>query len=280
MAQAVGLVLTTPPPPGLQKQPKIQHLHGRNISNLCFITRKIVSQMSSGNFDCLCSRTSKFPKSLFFLSPKRCNFASSLSLFTFGADYPAESALSLGLEHSLSAIPRTPSPFRAPSPSTTVAHVGPTTLLRLTTSINPALFSNELEYLYTGKESRERAPGADDDPESLRIDKLRKDLVFMWRSRLYSDVRIALTGNFGGNHESTTAIFSSHRFILVSRSSYFHTALIAWPSPKNVPNEPPTLILPSPPFTPASLHFTLGFIYTGTLIFSHRSYDLSTALLS
>ena len=102
----------------------------------------------------------------------------------------------------------------------------------------------------------------------------------MWRSRLYSDVRIALTGNFGGNHESTTAIFSSHRFILVSRSSYFHTALISWPSPKYAAtdaSEPPMLTLPSPPFTPASLHFTLGFIYTGTLIFSHRTYDLSTA---
>jgi hypothetical protein len=72
----------------------------------------------------------------------------------------------------------------------------------------------------------------------------------MWRSRLYSDVRISLTGNFGGNHENTTAIFSSHRFILVSRSSYFHTALISWPSPKNAAtedSEPPMLTFPSPP---------------------------------
>lgn len=38
-----------------------------------------------------------------------------------------------------------------------------------------------------------------------------------------------------------------------------------------------TLDLPSPPFTPASLHFTLGFIYTGTLLFSHRTFDLDTA---
>ena len=36
-------------------------------------------------------------------------------------------------------------------------------------------------------------------------------------------------------------------------------------------------MLPSPPFTPASLHFTLGFIYTSTLVFSHRTYDLDTA---
>jgi BTB/POZ domain len=201
----------------------------------------------------------------------------------------------------------------SPSPSTTTTAISqqqqqqpPTTsLLRLTSSINSALFSNELEYLYTGKgfgeafeflfdssesSSRDRhLRGVDDDeddddadPEALRIDKLRKDLVFMWRSRLYSDVRIALTGNFSSSSsapgDTTTAIFSSHRFILVSRSPYFHDALSWNPTNKQQPgDEPPTLNLPSPPFTPASLHFTLGFMYTGTLIFSHRSYDLSTA---
>lgn len=189
-------------------------------------------------------------------------------------EYPAESTLSLALE-------TTETPVIAP------------TLLRLTTDTSPALFSNELEYLYTGKgfgeafeflfdSEHSHSTNVSDESEhaeSLRIDKLRKDLVFMWRSRLYSDVRIALTGNFGAGsgHEATTAIFSSHRFILVSRSSYFHTALIAWPNTRADPNEPPTLTLPSPPFTPASVHFTLGFLYTGTLIFSHRSYDLSTA---
>lgn len=142
-----------------------------------------------------------------------------------------------------------------------------------------------MEYLYTGKgfgvafeflfdsnESREEG-----DAEENRIDKLRKDLVFMWRSRLYSDIRIALNGTFASaNHDTATAIFSSHRFILVSRSPYFHTQLLSWPTtPK--PGEPITLTLPSPPFTPASLHFTLGYIYTGTLVFSHRSYDLDTA---
>ncbi|PPQ81000.1 hypothetical protein CVT26_003679 [Gymnopilus dilepis] len=210
--------------------------------------------------------------------------------------YPGESALSLGLDGPATtlsttlALTRTPSPFRSSSPNgSTTSAPAPSTLLRLTTSINPALFANELEYLYTGKgfgeafeflfeEAKERGNGEDDDPELLRVDKLRKDLVFMWRSRLYSDVRISLSGNFGGNHENTTAIFSSHRFILVSRSSYFSDQL-TWPHKAigNGSNEPPTLTLPSPPFTPASLHFTLGFLYTGTLIFSHRTYDLSTA---
>ena len=190
-----------------------------------------------------------------------------------------ESAVSL----DASLADRSASPVQGSSPT---SGNPPSTTLRLSTSISPALFSNELEYLYTGKGFGEafeflfdttetRAEQDEQDGEAVRIDKLRKDLVFMWRSRLYSDVRLCLTGNFGSAGE-TTAIFSSHRFVLVSRSGYFHTALLAWPQ-KSQPGEPPTLNLPSPPFTPASLHFTLGFIYTGTLIFSHRSYDLSTA---
>ncbi|GJE85692.1 BTB/POZ and CAP-Gly domain-containing protein [Phanerochaete sordida] len=195
---------------------------------------------------------------------------------------PAQSALSLALAHDFGAASRSPSPFRAasPSPSQTVGGV-----LRLNAHINPTLFSNELEYLYTGKglgeafeflfdsgESTEEGDGEDG-----RIDKLRKDLVFMWRSRLYSDVRIALTGNISSSsHENTTAIFSSHRFILVSRSPYFHTQLLQW-GVKQTSGEPLTVTLPSPPFTPASLHFTLGYIYTGTLVFSHRTFDLDTS---
>ena len=212
-------------------------------------------------------------------------------------DYPDES-------DSIQLQTRTPSP--SPSTTATVISQPPTTsLLRLTSSINSTLFSNELEYLYTGKgfgeafeflfdssesSSRDRhlrGLDVDDDnnsvdPEALRIDKLRKDLVYMWRSRLYSDVRIALTGNFSSaaaHGDTTTAIFSSHRFILVSRSPYFRDELLSWPpsTKQQQGTEPPILTLPSPPFTPASLHFTLGFMYTGTLIFSHRSYDLSTA---
>ncbi|KAH6866031.1 hypothetical protein BKA70DRAFT_1135072 [Coprinopsis sp. MPI-PUGE-AT-0042] len=230
--------------------------------------------------------------------------------------YRAESSLSLGasLHHEVGSI-RTPSPspYRTATPnsmhpSNPQQQQSLSSLLRISTSINSALFSNELEYLYTGQGfgeafeflfdssehagfmmdgtregSRESASELGIDAEELRIDKLRKDLVFMWRSRLYSDVRIALTGNFSsssGTHENTTAIFSSHRFMLASRSPYFHDALLGSFSKaltQGTNGEPPTLTLPSPPFTPASLHFTLGFIYTGTLIFSHRTFDLSTA---
>ncbi|TCD60035.1 hypothetical protein EIP91_010856 [Steccherinum ochraceum] len=196
---------------------------------------------------------------------------------------PAQSTFSLSLGVDYGPVSRSPSPFQratSPAPSTATG-----ALLRLPTSINPVLFTNELEYLYTGKgfgvafeflfdtsESREEG-----DAEEARVDKLRKDLVFMWRSRLYSDVKIALTGNFSsGNHDSTTAIFSSHRFMLISRSPYFHSQLVKW-GVSQKPEEPLTVTLPSPPFTPASLHFTLGFIYTGTLVFSHRTFDLDTA---
>ncbi|KAI8969757.1 hypothetical protein BD414DRAFT_255022 [Trametes punicea] len=197
---------------------------------------------------------------------------------------PAQSALSLSLGVDYPSPSRSPSPapYRSSSPTPSTQ---PGALLRLPTNINPTLFSNELEYLYTGKGLGEAfeflfdtADSTEDgNGEEARLDKLRKDFVFMWRSRLYSDIRIALTGNFSSsNHESTTAVFSSHRFILVSRVPYFNTQLLQWGT-KSTSNEPLTVTLPSPPFTPASLHFTLGFIYTGTLVFSHRTFDLDTA---
>ena len=164
--------------------------------------------------------------------------------------------------------------------------------MHLTTSINPNLFSKELEYLYTGKglggafeffysSEPNREEGVTDES---RIDKLRKDLVFMWRSRLYSDVCIGIEGSSSADHEGLAAVFSAHRFILASRSNYFHIALIEWNSQErdedeynDHPLEPLTLMLPSPPFTPPSLYFVLGFIYTGMCDFSNRKYDLDTA---
>lgn len=201
---------------------------------------------------------------------------------------------------------RTPSPY--PAPSTMTAGTTIPGIIRLNTSINPALFQNELEYLYTGQgfgeafeflfdnntssnygmEPSRRRSILDIDPDEqkqLRIDKLRKDLVFMWRSRLYSDVKIALNATFQTSHGETAAVFSSHRFVLVSRCEYFRDLLIDWPGKPasssgttTTEDNILTLTLPSPPFTPPSLHFTLGYIYTGTLLFSHRTYDLSTAL--
>ncbi|KAG1716805.1 hypothetical protein ID866_327 [Astraeus odoratus] len=209
---------------------------------------------------------------------------------------PAQSAASLNLTLDFTHNSRSssPSPLRSSSPSSSVPSTAP--ILRIPTTSNPALFANELEYLYTGAGLGEAFEFLFDTSESRdllsneenRIDKLRKDLVYMWRSRLYSDIRISLSGTFSSsNPEHTTALFSTHRFILASRSPYFRAQLLTWGQPQSAktpngaaastPGEPLTINLPSPPFTPASLHFTLGYIYTGTLHFSHRTYDLDTA---
>jgi hypothetical protein len=162
--------------------------------------------------------------------------------------------------------------------------------LRLTTNIAPALFSNELEYLYAGKgfgeafeflfESNESK--SEENTESKRVEKLRKDLVFMWRSRLYSDVRLSISGVFSSatlaEGEESAAEFSSHRFMLASRSPYFYSQLLGgFASVPPEPGNPIILHLPSPPFTPASLHFILGYMYAGTVAFSNRTFDLDTA---
>ncbi|PWN33844.1 uncharacterized protein FA14DRAFT_161498 [Meira miltonrushii] len=163
--------------------------------------------------------------------------------------------------------------------------------------ISPAFFEATLEYLYTAEESVvevfeflfEDRVGPQDGVEK-RLDKLRQDLVFMWRSRLYSDIEIVLGQDHVKNipdaqasvlslniddatDEEEIASFSAHRMILASRSPYFASLLL---SPYADTNNR-VVSLPSPPFTPAAMHFTLGFIYTGTLFFSNRTFDLSTA---
>lgn len=187
------------------------------------------------------------------------------------------------------------------SPTSRATHAAnaPSGLLRLHTSLNPALFSNELEYLYTAQglgvafeflfdsQDRWETPG-ESEPEETRQDKLRKDLAYMWRSRLFSDVRIALTGakvsppegaSPSDNDQDTAVVFFSHRFILVSRSPYFHGVLQSSFSPPSAPTDGTLLTLELPPasFTPASLHWALGYMYTGTLNFSNRTFDLDTA---
>lgn len=196
---------------------------------------------------------------------------------------PTQSTFSLSLpDGRYTASP--PGDFQAPSPTPS----GTLEMLRLSTDVLPALFSNQLEYLYTGAgigdafeflfDSQEDE--AANDAEAHRIDKLRKDLVFMWRSRLYSDVRIELTGPFAPNGDEATAVFSSHRFILASRAQYFRSLFLSSSFAPVTPastQAPITITLPSPPFTPASLHFTLGYIYSGSLYFSNRTFDLDTA---
>ncbi|KAH7320435.1 hypothetical protein B0J17DRAFT_685204 [Rhizoctonia solani] len=175
-----------------------------------------------------------------------------------------------------------------------------TVLRRISLTGNPGIFKNLLEYLYTGQGESAKLEsefgifaknGQTESPEPIaeiaRRDKLRRDLFYMWKFRLYSDVRIEITGNLSSiNNEIAIPVISSHRFILSSRVPHFRASLFSPLTPVSPltlvgqgisPTNPLLLDLPTPPFTPAALHFTLGFIYTGTLTFSDRTWDLETA---
>ncbi|KAF5309490.1 hypothetical protein D9619_012497 [Psilocybe cf. subviscida] len=272
---------------------RCHHRHGFIFSDSPHATAKLEADLEL----LFKNAKARFPEAVYF-KPSSPHAATSPLPYAV----PSESAFSL--DQSL--LPhRTPSPSQLhhqhlidddddgdEEPDTTVVRrsptgvpdvqLGPSSLLRLTTNINAALIDVGCA-----------RGGSQEEQDTQRIDKLRKDLVFMWRSRLYADVRIALTGDFSSSHgtgdkESTTAIFSSHRFLLVSRWSYLKTALQTWNAPQKPLTSPgalaltasrstadsslsrlpiapatpeaPLLTLPSPPFTPASLHFTLGFL--------------------
>lgn len=122
-----------------------------------------------------------------------------------------------------------------------------------------------------------------------RRDKLGQDLTYMWRSKLYVDVRIHLTpllsdvekdsdSDDSTDSLSSTSVFTAHRFVLVSRSPYFSSLLLNHSAFRPTSNGGiGDIHLPTPPFTPASLHFCLGWMYAGHLDFSNRSFDLGTA---
>ncbi|TIC21083.1 hypothetical protein E3Q13_00018 [Wallemia mellicola] len=177
---------------------------------------------------------------------------------------------------------------RSPSPT-------PNSLI-LPKSTSPAILSSALKFLYTANDGESfdflfDQPLVDRQNQDERQAKMRSDLVYMWRSTLFSDVKITLvddTGEALKKHDSDDdddddgeAIFSAHRALLASRSTYFANILSPTSgfieSLQNADSGPRSVTLHQPPFTPASLHFALGYIYSGTVAFSNRTLDLSTA---
>lgn len=97
---------------------------------------------------------------------------------------------------------------------------------------------------------------------------------YRWRAKLYSDAQIQICQeNETEPAMESESIFTVHRAILCSRVPYFKSLLLS----PYADSENRLFTLPSPPFTNASLHFTLGYIYTGTLYFANRTFDLTTA---
>lgn len=67
--------------------------------------------------------------------------------------------------------------------------------------------------------------------------------------------------------------FPAHRALLAARCPYFSDMFLTPYSD----SEAALFTLPSPPFTPAALHFILAYLYTGSLSIN-RTFDLSVAM--
>lgn len=163
---------------------------------------------------------------------------------------------------------------------------GSKSLIRRTTPYRDTLFSEELREIYTGERDHPDSHTPYLDFENVqeadwRTTRLREDLLFMWRTRLYSDVQIEIPRI--RQKQPGDVVFPAHRFILHSRSPYFARILSKASGDDSIinptPDHPLTITFRSPPFTAFSFDYILEFIYTGTLkIMNDELKTLNTAL--
>jgi hypothetical protein len=92
---------------------------------------------------------------------------------------------------------------------------------------------------------------------SYRADELRKDLVFMWRSLPFRRSHLSLAIFLLPTTRTTRSSFLRIASFSPLVSHCAHFLALNYSNNELLPLTPP-----SPPFTPASLHFTLGFIHT------------------
>lgn len=137
------------------------------------------------------------------------------------------------------------------------------------------LYADCVIRLDAGDEVAPKPPPKPAPPTSFRSPVVRRtvSLAAVKHATLSKDDRPrSAIGVHSASEDESGGAFSAHRFILCSRSPYFAQLLLHWTDA-----QPREIHLPSPPFTSASLHFIIGYIYSGNLTFSNRTLDLGTA---
>ncbi|CAG8452006.1 621_t:CDS:2 [Racocetra fulgida] len=149
------------------------------------------------------------------------------------------------------------------------------------TDADPFLFRQELKFFYTAEEGSEDFLQAVDTTDELEQDKLKDDLLYMLKSKLYTDVELILEFMEDDleiiDEDEDEGVFKpivirAHRFMLSSRSEYFKKML----SSDFIEARNSAIRLDASIFNPTSINLILTFIYTGNLSSSSKPLTLET----
>ncbi|CAG8493751.1 18140_t:CDS:2, partial [Racocetra persica] len=149
------------------------------------------------------------------------------------------------------------------------------------TDADPFLFRQELKFFYTAEEGSEDFLQAVDTTDELEQDKLKDDLLYMLKSKLYTDVELILEFMEDDleiiDEDEDEGVFKpivirAHRFMLSSRSEYFKKML----SSDFIEARNSSIRLDASIFNPTSINLILTFIYTGNLSSSSKPLTLET----
>src|SRR6266498_1677995 len=147
------------------------------------------------------------------------------------------------------------------------------------TAEDPFFFLQELKFFYTGEEGSEEFLSAVDTTDELEQDKLKEDLLYMLKSKLYTDVELVLDHSDDSLEiiEEDEEAFKpvkvrAHKFILCTRSDYFKKML----NSNFIEGRSSNIHLDASIFTQTSLNLILTFIYTGNLSSPSKPLTLET----